>query len=438
MILLAAQCSTRKASINPRQRIINSDVMDFTRAYRGEYFHALLCDPPYHLTSITKRFGKPGSAPAKFGRDGAFARASKGFMNQTWDGGEIAFNPSTWEAFGSIMLDGAFGMAFASTRGYHRMACAIEDAGFIVHPMICWAFGSGFPKATRVPDSRFEGHRYGAQAIKPSLEPICVFQKPYRGRSADSIISTGAGTFNIDAGRIGESDGRWPGNLALVHSANCKPDRCVPGCPVLLIGEQSGQRSAGGNIVDATSEPATNIYSGRFNRQRDYEGYGDTGTAARFFFNSDWSLDVEAQITTADPFLYVPKASAQERNQGLEGWTAQRVNDGRRKSIDNAYQRGETQRLNTNPAIKPISLTKWLASLLLPPMNYVPRRLLIPFSGSGSEMIGAFLAGWDVIYGIEQSQEYAAIARARLDYYTDPLRTMRVAMQPMVPVDIGE
>ena len=57
---------------------------------------SVCCDPPYHLTSIVKRFGKEGSAPAKYGTDGVYARSSRGFMSKQWDGGDIAFNPELW------------------------------------------------------------------------------------------------------------------------------------------------------------------------------------------------------------------------------------------------------------------------------------------------------------------------------------------------------
>lgn len=142
-----------------------ANAVEWANAYDGPLFHALLCDPPYHLTSIVERFGKQGSAPAQFGSDGAFARASRGFMNATWDGGDVAFQPATWAAFMKVMHPGAFGMAFASTRGWHRMAVAIEDAGFVLHPVImCWCFGSGFPKATRIStqvDNKWAKDNYG-------------------------------------------------------------------------------------------------------------------------------------------------------------------------------------------------------------------------------------------------------------------------------------
>lgn len=106
-----------------------------------EGVHAVVTDPPYHLTSIVKRFGKEGSAPAKHGTDGAFARASKGFMGQTWDGGDIAFRPEFWEQVGNSMLPGAHILAFSGSRTYHRMAVGIEDAGFEIRDQIMWLYG---------------------------------------------------------------------------------------------------------------------------------------------------------------------------------------------------------------------------------------------------------------------------------------------------------
>ena len=129
--------------------IIKADILQWAKEYDGEPFHALLCDPPYHLQSIVKRFGKEGSAPAQYGRDGAFGRVSKGFMGKEWDGGEIAFDPETWHLLGQHLYPGAFGMAF-STRNYHRLAVAIEDAGFVIHPAIGWLNSQSFPKATRI------------------------------------------------------------------------------------------------------------------------------------------------------------------------------------------------------------------------------------------------------------------------------------------------
>jgi site-specific DNA-methyltransferase (adenine-specific) len=102
--------------------MIQADVLSWCKSYEGDKFHALLCDPPYEL----------------------------GFMGRSWDKTGIAFQPSTWAALAEHLHDGAFIMAFASSRGWHRQAVAMEDAGLIMHPSIFgWAYGSGFPKATR-------------------------------------------------------------------------------------------------------------------------------------------------------------------------------------------------------------------------------------------------------------------------------------------------
>jgi DNA modification methylase len=104
-------------------------------------------DPPYHLTSIVKRFGSQTAAPAQYGADGAYARASKGFMGKQWDGGDVAFRPEIWVEVLRVLKPGAHLIAFSGTRTYHRMACAIEDAGFEIRDQIGWCYGSGFPKS---------------------------------------------------------------------------------------------------------------------------------------------------------------------------------------------------------------------------------------------------------------------------------------------------
>lgn len=122
------------------------DVLEWASKYGGPKFHAILCDPPYHLGDVRNDSPRgPGAPP--------YARhtiGTKGFMGQYWDGGDIAFRPETWAALAALLHPGAFIFAFAGCRGYHRMACAMEDAGLIIHPAIGWVFGSGFPKASRI------------------------------------------------------------------------------------------------------------------------------------------------------------------------------------------------------------------------------------------------------------------------------------------------
>lgn len=395
-------------------KIYNEDAIGWAKNYQKGKFHALLCDAPYHLTSIVKRFGKTKendntqtSEKVRNRSDGYSRLIGTGFMGNTWDGGDLAFRPETWEAFGQVLYPGAFGMAFSASRNWHRMAVAIEDAGFILHPTIfLWAYGQGFPKATnidkKIKDGVFEGHRYGLQALKPAVEPILVFQKPYEGKPLDNIVETGSGALNINGGRIpvsepvtinrftdgakpwgdakGEefdtvlsSQGRWPSNLILEQNAAQSLDVQTG---ILTSGVPAGVRHAKNNIYGeyGTGLPVT--------------GIGDSGGASRFFYR------VQEQIDENDPVYYCAKVSPKERNAGLET-------------------------RNVHPTLKPIDLCKYLATLLLPPDKYAPRRIFIPFSGSGSEMIGAGLAGWEQICGVEFDTEngYVDIAKKRLEYW---------------------
>ena len=123
------------------------DCLEVMRSLPENSVDTCITDPPYHLTSIVKRFGSETAAPAQYGTDGAFARASKGFMGKTWDGGNVAADPATWAAVYRVLKPGAMLLAFGGTRTYHRMVCAIEDAGFEIRDTIAWVYGSGFPKS---------------------------------------------------------------------------------------------------------------------------------------------------------------------------------------------------------------------------------------------------------------------------------------------------
>lgn len=211
--------------------------------------------------------------------------------------------------------------------------------------------------------------------------------------------------------------GRWPANLILAHDPACN-GMCVEGCAVRRLGEQSGELHGRGNKNSGEITEKGGITYGQF-MLRDNAPHltrDDSGTAARYFFNADWMLD---RLDAADPVRYVAKASTGEREAGLDSWQPTAVDDGRQTPIDNPYLRGETERRNTHPTVKPIDLCRYLATLLLPPAVYAPRRILIPFAGSGSEMIGAGIAGWEEIQGVELEAEHVEIARARLGWWLD-------------------
>jgi DNA modification methylase len=112
------------------------------------HFDSIVTDPPYALVSIQKRFGKEGAAPSK-GND-AYSRASAGFMGKQWDTGETAFATEFWQQCFRVLKPGGHVLSFGGTRTYHRLACAIEDAGFEIRDMTAWLYGTGFPKSHNI------------------------------------------------------------------------------------------------------------------------------------------------------------------------------------------------------------------------------------------------------------------------------------------------
>lgn len=216
---------------------------------QGVRVHSVVTDPPYGLVSVQKRFGKEGSAAARTeGNDGSFARLSGGFMGKAWDGTGIERDPEFWKLIYDILLPGGYVFAFSGSRTGHWQACAMEMAGFVMHPMHGWTFGSGFPKAHNaskaidqhlgvdgtkgdvrvasgskrnsmaghfaggeyhdyVPGSpeaaQWEGWAYGTQAQKPALEPIYLGQKPFSEKTgAANLLMHGVGAVNIDGCRV--------------------------------------------------------------------------------------------------------------------------------------------------------------------------------------------------------------------------------------------
>ena len=141
--------------------IVNADCIEHLKTVEDNHFDSVVTDPPYHLTSIAKRF--TNSTEAKYGKDGSFQRLSKGFVGQEWDGGDIAFKTDLWKEVYRTIKPGAVLLAFAATRNYHRMATAIEDSGFEIFDMINWIYGSGFPKRKNL--------------LKPAHEPIVMARK---------------------------------------------------------------------------------------------------------------------------------------------------------------------------------------------------------------------------------------------------------------------
>ena len=377
---------------------------------------AVVTDPPYHLTSIVERFGKDGSAPAQFGTDGAFKRASTGFMGKEWDGGDIAFDPMTWSLCLGLLKPGGHLIAFSASRNYHRMAVAIEDAGFEIRDQIMWIYGSGFPKShnigkqvdkiqgndrevlgTKITNVGMQGNNFkrGSEsgevevtkgdsewegwgtALKPAHEPIVLARKPISEKSiADNVLKWGTGGINIDGCRIEGNDAVYPETNPDFRDQGKKSKEAI-GIDKLSFGQT--ENVARKKVVrKSRSEDGvwTNNNSGM---KAEGTEFADADPRGRFPAN----VMHEGLDESWAKYFYCPKTSKSERhNSAIK---------------------------NTHPTVKPVELMKYLCRLVTPKDGTV----LDPFMGSGSTGMAAKDEGFDFI-GIEKEREYYEIAEARI------------------------
>src|SRR5262245_56283540 len=133
--------------MNGRVTLLHGDCLAMLDKLNANSVDACVTDPPYHLQSIVKRFSKTGRTETTRSRSGPHQRTARGFMGKQWDGGDVAFRVETWRKVARVMKPGAFLCAFGGTRTYHRMACAIEDAGFVIRDQFDWLYANGFPKS---------------------------------------------------------------------------------------------------------------------------------------------------------------------------------------------------------------------------------------------------------------------------------------------------
>lgn len=188
-----------------------------------------------------------------------------GIAGHAWDRTGIAYDPTMWAECLRILKPGGHLLAFGATRTYHRMVCAVEDAGFQIRDQIDWVYGQGYPA--------------GKHALKPAHDPILVARRPLEGTLTATMATTGLGGLHIDECRLGT--GRWPTNLILGHARQCT-ELCTPGCPVADLDGQSGTRTSGSGAV--RTREGHFMGNGGLGRAGDVQvTYGDTGGASRYF-----------------------------------------------------------------------------------------------------------------------------------------------------------
>jgi site-specific DNA-methyltransferase (adenine-specific) len=389
-----------------------------------------------------------------------------GFMGKKWDSSGIAYNVELWKECLRVLKPGGHLLSFGGTRTWHRVAVAIEDAGFEVRDSIAWMYGSGFPKSLDISkaidkaagaerevltetvddlfgerteekettDRRDDGTTYGlghsgkvvsqeaitpeaqqwegwGTALKPAFEPIVVARKPLTGTVAQNVLEHGTGGLNIDGSRIGraEGDNSSAGNRTATFG---NQDTQSGGDGSGGWEQNSGGRWPANVILDEYSAEILDEQSGVSKSQG-----GNRKVDRSPFQTGEGEYEpVEAYGDTggASRFFYCPKASKTDRNEGLEELEAQRHSDREKDDGvggDNPRNRTNNARQNFHPTVKPTALMTYLVNLVTPPNGTV----LDPFTGSGSTGKAAIMAGFNFV-GIELTEEYYPIIEGRLKH----------------------
>lgn len=342
----------------------------------GVKVHSVVTDPPYGLTSIKKRFGGEKAAAARRdGNDGSFSRLSGGFMGQTWDGTQIERDPEFWALLMEVMLPGAFCFAFAGSRTGHWQACAMEQAGFIIHPMHGWCYGTGFSKAHDAARNvrkkggdgdSWEGWKHGTQAQKPALEPIFLAQKPMSEKTTgENLIRWGVGAVNVDDCRVPPVEGET------VRAPQSDPHKRGRGA-----GEYGTSTSDTTRMHEAQRSSIEKLNTlGRYPSNLLTDGSDEVADllpdGAMRYFHAFGPEDLS-------PLFYNNKAGKEDRAG------------------------------SKHPTVKPIALLRHLIRHITPPGGTV----LDPFAGSGTTAEAARLEGFSCVL-MEQHDEYASFLRSR-------------------------
>ena len=338
-------------------QIIQGDCLEVMKQFPDNHFTGICTDPPYGLH----------------------------FMGKGWDYDVPCIE--YWAGGLRILKPGGYLLAMGGTRKFHRLMCAIEEAGFEIRDTICWLYGSGFPKShnisksidkannaerpivgryirpegTQRPNAELTPHNwvssgfanhnitenvtdlakkmdgYGT-ALKPAWEPIIMAMKPCDGTFAENAEKWGVGGINIDACRIG--------------SEEIKTNAKTKGESFTHLGNGEG-----------------------------FEGCPESTHKGRWPANLLLDEEVAEEMGPPSRYFYCAKTSSSERGEG-----------------------------NNHPTVKPLALMRYLITLISPPTNAL---ILDPFAGSGSTIVAAAQLGIAAI-GIEKQPEYAEIARARL------------------------
>jgi DNA modification methylase len=395
---------------------------------------SIVCDPPYEL----------------------------GFMGKSWDSSGIAYSVELWRECLRVLKPGGHLLAFGGTRTWHRLAVAIEDAGFEIRDNIAWLYGSGFPKSHNISKAidkaagaerevtatiadrwAGKGNVYAraseanndsvevtasatddakawdgwGTALKPAHEPIVVARKPLIGTVAENVLTHGVGGINVDACRIGTE-------TRLNASAGNKDRDSWRMNTSEVVGRESVGRWPANIILDEYTAELLDQQSGiskslSHNRPHDTKwGFG-VGNDNSKEYDYETGRTGYSDVGGASRFFYVAKANKRDRNEGLNKLPEVRHSD--RNATDgvggdNPRNRTNQPKQNFHPTVKPTALMQYLIRLVTPNNGVV----LDPFAGSGSTGKAAILENKHFI-GIEVTPEYLPIIEGRLTHAYETL-----------------
>lgn len=351
-----------------------------------------------------------------------------GFMGRGWDSSGIAFDPEVWAQALRVLKPGGHALVFGGTRTWHRVAVALEDAGFEIRDSLAWMYSSGFPKSMNVskaidkaagalahesvgftvagrtdknlpnpvvkgyippapatPDAeRWQG--WGT-ALKPAFEPVIVARKPLIGTVAANVLTHGTGALNIDATRISTTDSLGGGaNKGMTaetrHEGFARPwmrDDEAREAAAARSRENTARAESMGRwpanvLLDQHAAAWLDEQSGASASKRSARGAGKKASATYGAWGmADDDTRGHDDSGGASRFFYCAKAPSSER-----------------PNVDGVQ----------HATVKPLDVMRWLVRLVTPPGGTV----LEPFAGSGTTLEAAILEGFSCI-GIELDED---------------------------------
>lgn len=443
-------------------KILNGDSLEILNSLKDNSLDSLVTDPPYGLSQVTPQM-MTECLKAWSAGDTWVPKNKKGFMNKEWD--SFVPQPDLWREVYRVMKHGAYGVVFAGTRTQDLMSISLRLAGFEIRDTIMWIYGSGFPKSHNVAlgiDKKL-GHtnrgkaiptasRYQASdteeknkltsnpvgaytsrderskqwvgygtALKPAYEPIILIRKPPKGTVADNVLKWGVGGINIDSTRIPLQDGENTGvtpqsNKVTEAQRGFRNQSKKTGS---MKDDWKKGRWPANIMLDAESAQELDQQSGLLKSGgRSSKFYADNNCDRTVFrsFSSGVSKELKPSVGGASRFFYTTKANKKEREAGLDRFE-EKEGGGLSGTKDQSMLTGSGNvrnniRKNIHPTVKPIDLMRYLVRLVTPTGGTV----LEPFLGSGTTLCACALEGFQGV-GIEREEEYAEIARARVNHW---------------------